>query len=240
MKRVRLLISIVVILLLGVIAAGIARKFSSPSLSAQTTPAEEGSAAAISLNTSFDPSTHGELTAVELDLGRGFVFDPRAADTCSDAQARASLCPNSSSIGRGQGKIVVQGTYLPRTSYRVGATFYLAESRHHGDLAGIVLDLYETQSSLHIPLFGRVAALKRGSYGLALRFSNTNTELPSGYSLSLLQLNILLSAHRTAEHSTYNLLTNPNSCAGTGWPVQLLIDSAGQPEIYHGNASCRP
>jgi hypothetical protein len=241
--RARLLITVVVIGVMAVIAVAIARKLTSSSVSVTETPIEAGSPTSLSLRTMFDPSTHGELTAVELDLARGFHFDPRAAETCSDAQAHAGKCPSSSTIGRGQGKIVVQGTYLPRTSYSVGSTFYLAKARHPGDIAGLVLDLYEPESQLHATMLGRVVPLKHGPYGLALRFSDTDTELPSGYDLSLLQLTTLIQAQRTVRGGsggvTYNLLTNPVSCTRRGWPVQLLIDSAGQAEVYSSNASCR-
>jgi hypothetical protein len=149
--RARLLITLVVILVLTVSPVGLARKLNSSSQSVTETPRNAGVPAALSLRTTFDRSTHGELTGVELDLARGFYFDSRAADTCSDSQARGGRCPQTSTIGRGTGKIVVQGRYLPRTPYAVGATFYLAKPRHSGDIAGVVLDLYETQSKLPPP-----------------------------------------------------------------------------------------
>jgi hypothetical protein len=238
--RARILILVVVIVGLAVIAVALARNFTASSVS--VTGREAGVPTALSLSTTFNPSTHGELTAVELDLARGFYFDPRSAGVCTDAQAHAGRCPGTSTVGRGEGTIVVEGQYLPRTTYAVGATFYLAAPRHAGDVAGLVLDLYETESKLHATMLGRVVPLRHGRYGLALRFSNTDKELPSGYNLSLLGLTTLLKAERTvagkAHRVTYNLLTNPNSCTKQGWPIQLLIDSAGQPQIYDSNASC--
>jgi hypothetical protein len=64
-----------------------------------------------------------------VDLARGFHFDPRAADVCSNAQARAATCPQASTVGRGAGTIVVRGRYLPRTPYAVGVMFYLSGGR---------------------------------------------------------------------------------------------------------------
>jgi hypothetical protein len=240
--RARLLITVVVVVVSAMVAVAIARTVTASSLSVQEMPLKAGAPTALSLHTTFNKSTHGELGAVELDLARGFHFDSRAAEVCSDAQARAATCPLTSTIGRGTGTIVVQGRYLPRTSYAVGATFYLARPRHPGDIAGLVLDLYEPESQLHATLLGRVVPLARGSYGIALRFSGTGAQLPSGYTLSLLRLSALLEASRTVavnrRHVTYNLLTNPGSCARHGWPVQLLLQSGGQPQVYHSNASC--
>jgi hypothetical protein len=232
--RARLLITLVVTLVLAVSTAGLARRLSASSQSVTDTPSNASAAAALSLRTTFRRSTRGELTAIELDLGRGFQLDPLAADTCSDPQARAGTCPSSSTIGRGQGKIVVQGRYLPRTPYAVSATFYLARPRQSGDIAGLVLDLYETESKLHATMLGRVLALGRGPYGIALRFSHTDTELPSGYDLSLLQLTTVLQAHR----SVYDLLTNPSSCTRRGWPVHLLIESGGQRQAFGSDVAC--
>jgi hypothetical protein len=235
-----MLILMVVIVVLAVIAVALARNFTASSIS--VTGREAGLPTDLSLRTTFNQSTHGELTAVELDLARGFDFDARSAGVCTDAQAHAGTCPAASTIGRGTGTIVVEGQYLPRTTYAVGVTFYLAARRHAGDVAGLVLDLYESESKLHATMLGRVVALRHGPYGLALRFSHTNKELPSGYDLSLLGLTSLLKADRTVagtKHSvTYHLLTNPNSCTKHGWPIQLLIESAGQPQIYDSNASC--
>jgi hypothetical protein len=232
--RARWLITLVVLLVLALVAVAVARKLTPGSVNVTETPPNAGAPAALSLRTTFDQSTHGELSAVELDLARGFRFDPEAADTCSDSQARAGSCPPASTVGSGQGKIVVQGTYLPRTPYAVGATFYLAKPRHPGDIAGLVLDLYEPESQLHATILGRVVALGNGPYGVALRFSQTATELPSGYDLSLLQLSSVLQAQRSVD----NLLTNPDSCPRHGWPVQLLFESGGHPQVYRSNVAC--
>ena len=124
------------------------------------------------------------------------------------------------------------------------ATFYLARPRHPGDIAGLVLDLYETESQLHATVLGRVVPLARGAYGIALRFSGTGAQLPSGYTLSLLQLTSVLQAHRTVSvnRSTvgYDLLINPSSCSGRGWPAQLQIRSGGHAQVYHSTAPCAP
>jgi hypothetical protein len=233
-----LLITVVFALVLAGVAVARTATAPAPSLSVNETPVAAGAPTALSVRTTFDRSTDGELSAVEVDLARGFLFDPRAAGVCSNVQARAGGCPETSIIGRGAGTIVVQGRYLPRTPYAVGATFYLARPRHSGDIAGLVLDLYETESQLHATVLGRVVPIARGAYGIALRFSDTDTQLPSGYSLSLLKLTTLLEAHRTVAAVGHDLLTNPSSCTRRGWPVQLLIESGGHSQVYHSNASC--
>jgi hypothetical protein len=239
--RARWLIPVAVLAALTVVAVALARTPTSV-VSVRETPIEAGLPAALALSTSFGQATDGELSSLELDLARGFHFDPRAAVMCSDIQAHAGSCPAASVIGRGTGRILVQGPYLPRTQYAVGATFYLSQPRHHGDLAGLVFDLYEPESRLHATLLGRVVPLAHGPYGLALRFSNTSPELPSGYLLTLVQLQTLLSAQRTAtapgDRKTYHLLTNPRSCKRGGWPVQLSIDSAEQALAFASTAAC--
>jgi hypothetical protein len=236
--RARLLILVVVLAALAVVAVALARTLSSP-VSVKETPIEAGSPAALALNTSFGQSTHGELSSLELDLARGFHFDPRAAAICSDSQALAGTCPLASVIGHGTGRILVQGPYLPRTQYAVGATFYLSPPRHPGDVAGLVFDMYEPESELQAILLGRVVPLAHGPYGLALRFSNTARELPSAYQLTLVNLQTLLQAQRTTTSSTYHLLTNPRSCRRAGWPVRLSIQSAAQTLVFSSDASCQ-
>ena len=235
--RTRLLITVVVIAILAVVGVADARAPAGSSLSVNETPLSAGAPAALSLRTTFSQSTHGELSAVEVGLARGFRFDPRAAGVCSDAQARAATCPGVSTVGRGTGTIVVQGKYLPRTPYAVTVTFYLAKPRHRGDIAGLVLDLYEAESQLHATVLGRVVPIAHGAYGIALRFAGTDTQLPSGYTLSLLALSTLLQAHRTVSAVGYDLLTNPRSCPRHGWPVQLQIESRGA-QVYRTDASC--
>ena len=236
--RARLLITIVVIVVVAVVAVADAGARAASPLSVNETPLSAGAPAALFLRTTFSRSTHGELTAVEVDLARGFRFDPRAAGVCSNAQAHAATCPVTSRIGRGAGTIVVQGRYLPRTPYAVTATFYLAKPRHRGDIAGLVLDLHETESQLHATVLGRVVPIARGPYGIALRFADTGAQLPSGYTLSLLALTTLLQAHRTVSAVGHDLLINPGSCTRHGWPVQLQIESGGQEQVYRSAASC--
>lgn len=110
--------------------------------------------------------------------------------------------------------------------------------RHRGDIAGLVLDLYETESQLHATVLGRVVPIAHGVYGIALRFAGTDTQLPSGYTLSLLALTTLLQAHRTVFAVGYDLLVNPGSCTRHGWPVQLQIRSGGRAQVYRSDASC--
>lgn len=87
-------------------------------------------------------------------------------------------------------------------------------------------------------MLGRVVPIAHGVYGIALRFAGTDTQLPSGYTLSLLALTTLLQAHRTVFAVGYDLLVNPGSCTRHGWPVQLQIRSGGRAQVYRSDASC--
>ena len=248
-RRLRLLGPV---LLLAAIALGIASlvgAFSSnhatiptlPAIPARSIETQQGAPAAVSLNTTFGGSKlpTGELSTLELDLARGFHFDPRAAAPCPAAQAQTGACPADSAIGGGDGEIVVQGKYLPQTSYSVSAAMYLTAPTHRGDIAGLVLDLTQAQSQLHAVIRGRVVPLPTSSYSIVLRFADAGKTLSSNYDLNLRRLALKLQASRTISSHTYNLLTNSTRCTRRGWPLQLSITSARDAWIYHGAASCQ-
>jgi hypothetical protein len=211
-----------------------------PAISARSIASQRGAPATVSLDTTFG-SAHpptGKLSTLELDLARGFHFDPRAAATCAAAQAKAGTCPADSAIGDGSGAIVVHGPYLPRTNYDVGAGVYLTAPTHRGDIAGLVLDLTQGQSQLHAMLQGRVIPLRTSRYSIALRFADASKGLSPDYELILRQVALKLQASRTVDSRTYHLLTNPAPCVKPGWPLQLSMTSSTSAWIYHGAASC--
>jgi hypothetical protein len=212
-----------------------------PAIPARSIETQHGAPATVSVNTTFGGSSvpSGKLSSLELDLARGFHFDPRAAATCSATQARTGVCPTDSAIGSGTGGIVVQGPYLPQTTYDVSAAVYLTAPTHPGDIAGLALDLTEAQSQLHAVILGRVVPLPRSSYSIVLRFADASRTLSSNYELNLRRLALTLQASRTVSSHTYHLLTNPTPCTQRGWPLQLSITSATKAWIYHGAASCR-
>ena len=158
--------------------------------------------------------------------------------TCSATLARTGACPADSAIGSGTGEIVVQGPYLPQTTYDVSTAVYLTAPTHRDDIAGVALDLTQAQSQLHAVILGRVVPLPTSSYSIALRFADASQTLSTNYDLNLRRLALTLQASRTVSSQTYHLLTNPTPCTRRGWPLQLSITSAKKAWIYHGAASC--
>jgi hypothetical protein len=212
-----------------------------PAISARSIETQSGPPATVSLNTTFGGAhaPTGKLSTLELDLARGFHFDPRAVAACSASQATSGACPSDSSIGGGSGQIVVEGPYLPRTTYNVGAAMYLTAPTHKGDIAGLVLDLTQDQSQLHAVLHGRVIPLTTSAYSIALRFADASKSLSINYHLILRQIGLRLQASRTIDSTAYHLLTNATPCRKHGWPLQLSMTSAKGAWIYHGAASCQ-
>jgi hypothetical protein len=231
----RLLVPAIVIGVLAVIAVAVARHLS-PSTSVRDRPIEAGAPAQVSVMASFDRSIDGELHGLELDLSRGFRFDPRAAATCKLAQARAEKCPVASRIGSGSGTILVHGLYLPRTKYDVKVALDLIAPPRRGDLAGVALDIHEPQSQLAVLLLGDVKETTNGPYGVTLHFSRTRPQLP--YKLTLSGLSISLAAQRTSGSQTYNLLTNPRSCSPSGWPLLVAIISDNTTKRFGAISPC--
>jgi hypothetical protein len=238
LSRVRVLIPAALIAMAAVIAVAVARNLSSAG-SLSDYPLEAGAPAEVSLNTSLGRSAGGELRGLELDLPRGFAFDPRAATACSLREARVDNCSHDSRVGTGAGRILVQGRYLPRTTYAVAVALYLTAAPRHGNLAGMLLDVDEPQSHLSVSLLGDVTHVKSGPYGVRLRFSANGHEHPGGYELALSQLQLDLTARRTgAGGATYNLLTNPRSCSLAGWPLLLTISSSAGTQSLRVAAPC--
>jgi hypothetical protein len=137
--RARLLITIVVVLLTGV-AVAVARTGTAPSLSVNEVPVAAGGPAALALRATFSGATHGELSAVEMDLTRGLSFDPRAAGVCSNAQAHAARCPRASVIGRGT------GTKLP-SGYTLSVLALTTLLQAHRTVSGVGYDLLTNPGS---------------------------------------------------------------------------------------------
>jgi hypothetical protein len=249
-RRLRLLGPLLVLAAIAIGIAALVGAFSSgrhahlptlPAIPARAIETQHGPPATVSLNTTFGGASvpTGKLSTLELDLARGFHFDPRAAATCPATQARTGSCPADSAIGSGTGEIIVQGPYLPQTTYDVSSAVYLTPPTHPNDIAGVALDLTQPQSQLHAVIFGRVVPLPTSSYSIALRFADASKTLSTNYDLNLRRLALTLQASRTVSSQTYHLLTNPTPCTRRGWPLQLSITSAKNAWIYHGTASCR-
>ena len=150
--------------------------------------------------------------------------------TCSAAQARTGACPADSAIGSGTGEIVVQGPYLPQTTYDVSTAVYLTPPTHRNDIAGVALDLTQAQSQLHAVILGRVVPLPTSSYSIALRFADASKTLSTNYDLNLRRLVLTLQASRTVGSQGYHLLTNPSLCTRRGLAA-AAVDHVGQERV---------
>lgn len=238
-RQLALLAAVVV----SLIAAASALADVLPPGSIRAVPARAGSASHLNVSASFDQPTTAQLRGYNVDFARGFVFDPRAAASrCTVTQAHAATCPASSKIGGGTGQLAVGGP----TRLTVAIGFYIMRPQQAGDIAGIVLAASEPTSGVKFALIGRLVRLKRGRYGLELRFANTAAELPAGLRVQLQHVHVDFGARRTvksrhrARRSTYNLLRNPSSCSRTGWPVLLTVSYSTGTEKYRGTAGCKP
>ncbi|MGI9183413.1 MAG: hypothetical protein ACR2GZ_00390 [Solirubrobacteraceae bacterium] len=132
----------------------------------------------------------------------------------------------------------MQGPYLPRTEYPVTASLYLGALGHPGDLAEVLLDLDESQSSLQVALAGSVVTLAHGRYGVGLRFSDTARELPSYYHLTLADLDLGLGSSAPAS-GPHSLFTNPRTCSRGGWPLAVAVASGHVRRTFTTSTRCR-
>jgi len=231
------LIAAVALLALG--GAALARSRSRASLSVRALPAVAGAADHVSLNATLDNAVGGELRSYEIELAHGFTFDGQGVTRlCRGRALRTDSCPSASGIGSGMGRIAVQGKYLPRTEYAVAVALYLTPAQRPGDPAGVLLDLDEPQSSLDVALLGRVVRIPRGTYGLALRFSNTARELPSGFNLTLGRLQAQLGSGVATEGRFHSLFTNPAACPPGGWPMAVVVDSGHRTRTFQASSAC--
>lgn len=205
--------------------AGVALARPHPSIDFGLTSARAGAPARVTVRANLGGAVNGTLMSYEVDLARGFAFDARAVPAvCRERALRQDNCPVSSRIGMGTGRIAVQGRYLPRTEYPVNASLYLTAPRDRGDLAGVLLDLDQQQSALQVALPGSVV-VAHGRYGLGLRFADTARELPSGYHLTVPDLDLEVGATTLVSGRLRSLLTNPSVCPSGGWPIAVSVQS---------------
>jgi hypothetical protein len=215
--------------------------------SLKASPARPGSPSHLVVNASFDQPPGAQLEAYNVDIARGYRFEPRAAaGRCTVAQARAATCPTNSKIGSGTGRLSVKGSTLQRTQFVVAIAFYLMRPQRPGDIAGLVLAGREPESGVHFALLGRLLRRRHSRYGLELRFAHTARELPSGFHVQLRRVHVEFGTQRTvvrrqggqAKGVTYHLLTNPRVCPSAGWPFLLTVTYSTGPERYTARAAC--
>src|SRR5947209_17632688 len=235
--RRRLLTTVALVVALAAAAPATADHL--PPRSIRLLPKSSGSPSTLAVNASFDQPPGAELQAYDVDIARGFRFDPRAvAGRCTPSQARASTCPASSRIGAGQGQVHVTGPGVPGSDFTLDIAFYVMRPQQHGDIAGLVLAGREPQSGLHFALLGRMIRLAHGRYGLELRFDHTAGELPSGYTVQLQRVHVRIGARRVSHGVHYNLLVNPPSCSRGTWPFLLTVAYSSGTERYSAAGAC--
>jgi hypothetical protein len=215
-------------LLAAAVSPAVAEQFKPGSL--RLSPDKTRSATTLVIDAGFDQKPGAQLQAYNVDIARGFRFDPRAvAQRCTLAQARSSTCPAASRIGSGSAQVTVSGG-----ASTFGVDFYLLPPQRHGDIAGLVLSVHPQGSAGGFSLVGRMVRLKRGPFGLELRFADAAKQLPQGLTVQLNQIQ----AHVGARHGKHNLLTTPGTCPAKGWPFRLVVAYSTGTETYSGPAAC--
>jgi hypothetical protein len=219
-----------------------------PPGSVRVLPARVGAPATLVWHASFDQPPAAQLQAYNVDIARGYRFDPRAARAkCTLAQARASSCPAASKIGSGTGQVTVFPPSGPPQELALDITFFITPKQRHSDISGLVLAAGQPGSPLTFDLIGRMVRVPRGRYGLELRFADTAAELPSNVTVQLHRVNVHFGTQRTAtvgkgarrKRVTYHLLTNPPTCAHRGWPFLLTVSYSTGTEKYGAFGRCQ-
>jgi hypothetical protein len=193
-------------------------------------PNTTNTASTLVINGSFDQEPGAQLEAYNVDIARGFHFDPHAvAGRCTIEQAHSSSCPADSRIGSGRADVSVAGG---RSTFLVD--FYLTRPQQKGDISGLVLDVHQEGNANGFALVGRMVRLAHGPFGLELRFADTADELPAGFSVQLNKIH----AHIGAQRKGHSLLTTPSKCTSKGWPFRLVVKYSTGTETYRGPARC--
>jgi hypothetical protein len=219
-----------------------------PAGSVRVLPPVAGSPSVLRWSASFAQPTAAELRGYNVDIARGYRFDPRAArGRCTVAQARSASCPRDSEIGSGTGRVTVLAPSAPRRELALSIRFFITAPQHAGDIAGLVLAAHEPSSGLTFDLVGRLVRLRRGPFGLELRFAHTAAELPSGITVQLHRVNVRFGTHRTVMRGntakrrgvTYHLLRNPMVCRHHRWPFLLTVTYSTGTENYWAYGACK-
>jgi hypothetical protein len=218
-----------------------------PPGSVRVLPPRPGAPATLRWHASFEQPPAAQLQAYDVDIARGYRFDPRAVrKTCTLAQARASSCPAASKIGGGTGQVTVFPGAGPPQELALGIEFFETAPQGRHDLAGLVLAAHEPTSGLTFNLVGRMVRVPRGRYGLELRFTDTAAELPSNITVQLHRVDVRFGAQRSVKvgagrqrrRVTYHLLTNPPTCGRHGWPFLLTVSYTTGTEKYAAYGRC--
>jgi hypothetical protein len=220
---------IVALLVLAVAVPAAAEKFSPGAL--RLAPNTTSSATTLVINGSFEQEPGARLKAYNVDIARGFKFDPHAVpERCTVAQAQSFTCPDGSLIGAGTADVTIADQ-----AATFDVQFFLLPPQRHGDIAGLVLSVHQSGSTAGFALIGRMVRLKRGPFGLELRFADAAKQLPTDLTVQLNRVRAKVGKQRSGR----TLLTTPKTCTKKGWPFRLVVSYSTGTEDYTGAAPCK-
>jgi len=227
-----------------------------PEISFVADPARAGAQSTLRFDSRGGSAASGAATpdSITIALQRGFRVDLRgAAGRCSDEQAREA-CPDAARVGRGEATIRAEGLVVPggSQSFRASIEAFLAPARKD-DLAGVVIEIREPQTSTFRSARGRLVTVPDGPYGHELIFSDFGAAptAPPGVTITLERLTLSVGARRTGTVTrrvrgrrvrrkvTRSLITNPRVCPPAGWAAQLRVVANGAETVRTVAAPCR-
>lgn len=188
-------------------------------------------------------------TSSVLGLQRGFVIDVRARRArCTTQQAEAFACPAASRIGAGYALAYATGALVPggARTYRAELDAFLAPRQRRGDLARVVISVFEPENKLRGNVYGRLVSRPRQAFGQQLRFDALPGagEPPPGVEVTLQRLHLEVGAFRAVRRNRrrirFTLIRNPQRCGGS-WKARGRVGFAdGTSRTTYLRAGCRP
>ena len=165
-----------------------------------------------------DGSKPPRATALVLQLPRGAVVDPNAADTCSARKLRAGhRCPTKSRVGSGVVTLDIREGSANTVTGPV--TAYNAKPNNSQDASRILLEVNQVQTQIRAVLEGRVVRNGVSPFGYTLRFDLIPAiQTAAGTVASVTKLDITMKARRRVSSNgskrVSNYYRNPTTCTG--------------------------
>ena len=196
------------------------------------------------------PSAGGVPSSVRLDVQRGFKSDRRSVSVlCTPSQARGSACPEKSKVGSGNAWVhVTTALGLGSGDYEIPFELFLGSPQLAGDLASVTIEAHAPEPVGTVSATGRLLVLRRGPYGLELRFDKfPKPTFPAGTTVTLNRIALTAGASRVVRtgkgrhrHTQrYALITNPPACHGN-WTAQITaMFENGAPFSRVASTRCR-
>lgn len=208
------------------------------------------------------PTIAGTLPeSIALGIQRGFKLDVRAVRVrCTGSALMDGTCPAASRIGTGQA--VVRASGFLNQDIPATLDVYLADRLQSSDVASAVVVISAVGLSRAVRT--RLLAPPTGAFGYELRLEGIAAAVPAipGVSFGLRSLKLGLGARRQVTKTTtrnvrvtrdgrrvtvrrrvrtrvtYNLLTNPKTCATGAWVVRLTVRTAGVDSVRDVAVPC--